>query len=192
MRNRNLVTEEERKRILQMHQNATKKQYLKETMDEPLDFDLDQLEQEVKNVSSQTQLPEPVVAGSVCYAENPKEVAGLQKLSSEDKSKFEKIMDYFSNKSFGDILKTVKNLLSQIKKKKSEQKEGEMNEQGGVMGVLSIMIPGVNVSVGVALAVLVVIGLISAAFRGKSGGSRGKNWACRNKSAIHNWVRRGF
>ena len=187
MRNRNLVTEEERMRILQMHQSATKKQYLKETMDMPLDFDLEQLEKEVKDISKQVQVPENVVAGSVCYAENPKEIGNEQKLSEKDKSIFDKVMDFFANKSFEEKLKAIKSLASQLKNKKSEQ----VNEQG-VGAVLSIMVPGVGVSVGVLLAVLILVGLITSLFTGKSGGSKGKNWACRNKAAVHNWVRRGF
>lgn len=189
MRNRNLITEEERMRILQMHKDATKKQYLKETMDMPLDMDLAQLEKEVKDISKQVQVPENVVAGSVCYAENPKEIANIQKLNEKDKSTFEKVMDFFANKSFQEKMKVIKNLISEIKKKKSGQKGNNVSEQ---LEFLSIMIPGVGVTVGVALAVLIVLGLITSLFTGKSGGSSGSNWACRNKSAVHNWVRRGF
>lgn len=184
MKKINLITEDERIRILQMHKDATKKQYLKERMDIPLnDIDLEQLEKEVQNVAQQIQVPEDVVAGAVCYSDDPKQMSSLKNIDEKSKSIYDKAMDFFMNKSFDEKLKAVKNLMGQLKNKKSETKEGEMNEQG-IVAAMSIMVPGIGISVGTLLGILILLGLISALFTKKTG-SGGKNWACKNKDKIH-------
>lgn len=184
MKKINLITENERIRILQMHKEATKKQYLKERMDIPLnDMDLEQLEKEVQDVSQQTQIPQDVIAGAVCYSDNPKQMSSLKNIDEKSKSIYDKVMDFFANKSFDEKIKAIKNLMGQLKNKKSEPKEGEMSEQG-IVATMSIMVPGVGVSVGTLLAILILLGIISSLFTKKTG-SQGKNWACRNKAKVH-------
>jgi hypothetical protein len=150
MRKRNLFTvnESERERILNLHENATKQQYLGETMEMPLeDADI------TKTLMDQTGASQEEAEFAVCTA------------PSEVQSKFNnsKLGELFK-KIEGLDLSSLKNLFKEIKGKMSQK-----NEQAGA--VAGTMILGVPVSY--VLLGLVALGVLTSIISRMGGGRRG-------------------
>lgn len=150
MRKRNLFTvnESERERILNLHETATKKQYLGETMDMPLeDADI------TKTLMDQTGASQEAAEVALCTA--PTEV------ESE-----------FSKSNLGELLNKIKNLgLPELKNlyREVKSKMTQKNEQAGA--VAGTMILGIPVSY--VLLGLVALGVLTSIISRMGGGRRG-------------------